>query len=471
MVMCRCLSLSAAALLFCLIGCSPKSTSQGEQIADEAVQPRSDGPLRILVLDDAELSSILQREWRAGSEHPVEVTELSTNDLLDQLDGGKQRLETDVVIFPSALLGQLAEQKLLRPLTAEVLDAAEYQRSDVFDLIRRRETKWNQRPFAVPFGSPTLVLLSRPDVVSEPPSTWTELNETVRALEASIPDGMVPLAQPMADGWASRNLLMRAACYLYDSSRVSSVFDYATMQPRVASPPFETALDELAKSFPGGSPTDLTPATSLDAFLQGRAAMAITWLSASSTAHDLDFPVEVTPLPGSSRRYSPSDKAWKDLPIGETVRVTVLGTAGRLGGVSRSAKNASVANRFLAWATGQASGELCSRSRHTAPFRKSHMPNAAAWAAPAFTAEVAKRYAEIVEESLSRAEAMQCPRLPGQHKYLAAMDSAVRSVVSDGMLSKDALVRLTDDWNDITAKLGLESQSKAYRASLGIQID
>ena len=473
-----CTQLVLVAVTLCLCGCGSKSdvNSADSTNSVEKTEIKVDGPLRILVLDDVKLGEILEREWRASSEHRVEVTYIETASLLSQLDEGLKKLDTDVVVFPSSMLGQLVEQKLLRPLPRELVNEPSYRNAEVFDLVRRRETLWGKQTYAVSFGSPTMVLFRRTDLVPSAPNTWTELNQEVERLrKESLPEGIVPLAQPLARGWAAHMLLARSAAYLYDSSRVSSVFDYSTMEPRIASPPFVRALEEMAASHTSSSKVDLTPATVLDEFLSGRAAMAITWPSASSTRESdeqVTIPIAISGLPGADTGAQSSDNVRADVGEGEADRVTLFGISGRLGAVSRSAKNASLANIFLAWATGpEQSANICPRSNFTAPFRDSHHASAAMWIHPQLPNDLADDYVTIVQSSLCRAQAFQSPRLPGQHRYMSALDEGILRALQKEQTAQRALSAIVDAWNSTTIYLDKLRQIAAYRRSLGIDTD
>lgn len=445
-------------------------TTNSGAIADLKVN----GPLRVLVLDDQPLATILDREWRALSEHPLQVTNATETSLLGDLDNGIRKLETDVVIFSSAMLGELVEKKLLRPIPSELMNEPAYRKTDIYGLVRLRETQWNRQTYAVSFGSPTLVLMRRTDLVPQAPDTWKELNEQLIALSDTLPEGLAPIAQPFANGWGARMLLVRAAAYFFDSSRVSSFFEYATMEPTIASPPFVRALNELTESFTGQSRKDLTPATALREFLEGKVAMAITWPSAISDeiANAIEFPISVSDLPGAAEHFQRTEETWVESDQGESTRATLLGVDGRLGAVSRGAKNAALANVFLAWASGiEQTAKLASRSNHTAPSRKSHEATAHAWVHPQLPSDFATRYVQVVQNSLSRSAAVHLLRLPGQHKYLNVLADVTNDVVLGQKDAADSLKKAVVRWKSITEQLDLKTQQAAYRRSLGIDVN
>lgn len=445
------------------------ATPEPKSVANDAMS-RATGPLRVTVLDDTPLAAILTREWNARSEQQIEIIESSVDEMLKQLESGLDRLDTDVIIYPSAMLGELAERKLLRTMPSELTDEPDFAFTEIFGLVRRRETQWNSLPYAVPLGSPPLVLLRRTDLVPDAPTSWKELTAEVERLRASTPkDTSTPLAQPLGQGWGAKMLLARSAAYMFDRSRVSSVFDYSTMKPRIGEPPFVRALEELVADNLE-APVDLAPGDVLKQFFEGRCAMAITWPAAMLDERNRPgFPIAVSELPGTTDRFLFSTGTWESTSPDELIRVSLLGTDGRLGSVSRGAKNPTLGNIFLAWAAGrEQSGKLSPRSQHTAPFRASHAANATAWVHPQMPAEVAVEYVDVVESALSRSEAYQYPRLPGQHLYMKQLDAAVHQVLAGDETATAALARVAAEWDQITDKLDRAKQESAYRKSLGI---
>jgi multiple sugar transport system substrate-binding protein len=437
----------------------------------------------VLVLDDPELAEVIQREWEARSESECEITSQSSEVLLTTV---APKLEADVVIFPSAMLGQLAEEKRIRPLPKKLIDEPAYKKLEIFDLIRRREMQWKGKPYAASFGSPPLVLLARSDMVSEDNAleTWTELAARVKSMvgpEFETVHSIAPLVQPLGPGWAGRILLVRAAPYIYHRSRVSTMFDFRTFEPRIDSPPFVKALEELVADYTAGPPEaiDFAPADVLDHFLTGKSAMAITWPSAlprdTGGATDgtlVEFSMRIKELPGATRRFEFGDQQWVDHDGRSPLRVTVLGVAGRMGAITRGARNVSLVTTFLGWATGpEQSGLISACSSATTLFRQSHVAQPDRWVDPRIPRDAARQYVDIVKTSLGRAETMNLLRLPAQNRYMAVLDEAVRKTLRGELSASEALEKAAGRWKNISLELGHDKQLGAYRHSLGIPVE
>ena len=58
-------------------------------------------------------------------------------------------------------------------------------------------------------------------------------------------DGGPLIGEPLSEGWAAKSFLSRAAAYAKTPSEFSCLFSIIDFSPRIASPPFERALNEL----------------------------------------------------------------------------------------------------------------------------------------------------------------------------------------------------------------------------------
>ena len=146
-------SLIIQALVLCqLCGCSqpPEPPPAPEDNA------KAGEPLRVLVVDDPLLAEAVQLQWRARADGDIEVQQMSADELVDPR---RKRLAADAVIYPSGLIGELAERNWIAPIAKDVFNGEDFGRRDIFDQIRQREIVWGEQVFAVPLGSPQLMLI------------------------------------------------------------------------------------------------------------------------------------------------------------------------------------------------------------------------------------------------------------------------------------------------------------------------
>ena len=444
----------------------------------EEVEAAAPVDLTLLVVDDRPLGEAVARRWSERGEGELEVRYTSAGDLLGS---DPLRLEADLVIYPSALLGELADRKLLATVPQGVLDDANLAWRDVFELIRLRETSWGRETLAVTFGSPTYTLIYRADVFAargwQPPATWKQYQELVAEMQQLDAQGLPPLAalEPLAPGWAGQTLLARAAAYAAHPSYYSSLFDYRTMEPRIAGAPFVRALEELVAATGSSRDTALAanPAAAWQALLAGQCLMALAWPSAAGT-RESESAVEPTAvafaeMPGSADCFHPGRNAWDRRAEDVPSNVTLLSISGRLGSVVRNSSHQAAAMRRLVLLAGkQWGGELASRSPNTTLFRLSQIPEGRRWVGPAVDEEAARSYAELVRQALGRSASLSSPRLPGRQRYLDALDAAVRAAVAGEKTPQEALDEAAQAWREITDAIGAEQQAAAYRHSLGL---
>ena len=456
--------------------------------------------LKLVIADDPGMAKAirqLQGEWKAHKQGGFEVAETTEAELL-----ASKSLSSDAVIYPSYCLGTLAERGLIAPLPRSVLAGAELDWRDVFETIQLSETAWGRTTYAVPFGSPLLTFCYRADLFERfkrrPPETWTEYQELAEffgnreKLGDAAPEAEAAWSgtiEPLADGWASRTLLARAAAYAKHHDNYSTLFNVQSMEPLIAGPPFVRALEELVAAAKAGNPDQLkfTPEDVRRNFFEGRSAMALTWPSAAHESENAqprkqpqgDKPqpsrsllphVQFEELPGSEKVYNTSDSRWEKRPRDEAKAIPLLAIAGRLGSVSRESAQPEAASRLLAWLSGSEWGTLVgSASRSTTLYRASQLRRPGQWVEPGIDPKSATQYAEAVERSLSRPVWLFALRLPGREEYLAALDKAVQQAVRDGRPAAEALNDAVAAWREITGRLGLEAQRLAYARSLGLE--
>jgi multiple sugar transport system substrate-binding protein len=461
-------------------GCAPEKSA--EQPLPAAVKVPSD--LKLVVIDDAPLAGAVEQlraEWRARLGDELTVVQ-ATEDFVDN----QEVLSADAVIYPSRMLGQLAESKLIVPFPADFIANRELARSDTFELLQIGETNWARRPYAVAFGSPVLTLYVRSDLLATThqaaPEDWHAYHqladflgrrENVKAGPAANVEWQGSL-QPLAKGWAGRVLLARAAPYVKHRNNFSALFDIETMEPLIAGEGFVRALEELVADFKLGTPAqiEMDPTDVREAFLAGKSALAIAWPGHSDQkSPQQHIATAFAELPGAGVVYNFADQTWERRHDQESPHVTTLGLAGRLGSVTTHSARPLRAMQLLAWLSGREWGtRVSSSSSATTLFRRSQMRTPQPWVDPGTEATAAAEYAESVQAALSRQQYLQVLRIPGEAEYMDALDHATREVLKGEKTSKEALAETAAKWRAITDRLGLAKQKTAYRASLGFEL-
>lgn len=472
---------TAACVLLLLVMCNGCRREANEPAA--AVEQSVELPLRVLVVDDGPLADAVKLAWDSRVGGSAKIIQLTTAELLDR---ERSRLNADVVLYPSALLGELAERGLIEPLDSEDVADPVFDRQGIFELIRLREIVWGSKVYAVPFGSPQFTLLYRADIFDrlqlEPPTTWEQYQAIAEQLsdrsvlgEAAFPDSepWYGAVEPLAPSWAGATLLSRAASYARHRNQYSTLFDFNSMEPLIATPPFERALDELV-SIAGKSDKKYTLAEVRRLFLSGQSAMAITWPSraddaSTETITDRDDWIGIAELPGSPEVYNHRTQSWEQRTADESPHVSLIAVDGRLGSVTKDCRRKKQALGMLFMITGVELGVTISpASSHTTLFRESQLGQASAWVNQEIEGSPARQYGEVVQSAQNRNAWIDAIRIPGRTEYIAALDRAVDSVLAAEATSSEALKTAAAEWNRITDSIGRESQQHAYMRSLGL---
>ncbi len=393
-----------------------------------------------------------------GSGQRDTESELQLDQLtLDELEEAK-KLDTDVVIYPAAALGMLAERKLIAAPSPSALQDPGYNRQDIFDLQRTAEVRWGDQTMAFSFGSPQLVLAYRADLFAalklEPPQTWADYERLVERLQrdqlgehAPAADApWTPACEPLAAGWAGQILLARSAAYAAHPSQFSVLFDYSTMRPLVAGPPFVRALTELVASAPDGAQEALamTPDLARQQLFQGHAAMAICWPHPTGKGDESTLAegisIAFAPLPGATQAYNYAEQEWTDRDPDRTLCVPLTSVAGKLGSVTPGARRPREAAEILALLTGTEWSETLSPvSPDTTLFRFSHLSTPAIWTDNVLPLSASENYAEVVRTTQSMPVHVSSLRISGYRQYMAVLDQCVQSAATGERTPTEAL--------------------------------
>jgi ABC-type glycerol-3-phosphate transport system substrate-binding protein len=485
-------------LLAVSIGCSSSKDADAPDGGEPQAASLAGVELKLIVADDhalAEAARLLRGEWQGATGAKLEIVEQSAAELL----AGKE-VQADAIIYPAEHLGELAQREWLAPIPKATLDDRQFAWVEIFEAEKSRLATWGTAAYAAPFGSPVLCCFYRADLLKkvdrEPPKNWTEYQELVELFaereksDDAAADGRAwfAAAEPLAEGWAGLMLLGRAAPYAKHYNHYSTLFDMESMEPLIAAAPFVRALDELAAAAKHGAKAqlDFGPEQVRRAFAEGRCALALSWPAAArsremtagegapatteETATETSFEAGFVELPGAQDVYNLGSKQWDKRRPQDNPRVPLLGVSGRLGSIARQSAHAEAAGQLLAWLSGPKWGpRVSTASQATTLYRESHLAAPGEWLSAPVEEAAALQYAETVKRAMSQEESLMALRIPGRQRYLAALDQAVRQVVSGEAESQPALEVAAAAWSKITAELGLEAQRAAYRRDLGLR--
>ena len=77
-------------------------------------------------------------------------------------------------------------------------------------------------------------------------------------------------------------------------------------------------------------------------------------------------------------------------------------------------------------------------------------------------------YADLIAESQDRKVYLLFPRIPGNQKYIHALDDAIRRCLKNQSNAQTELDAVAEQWEEITDSLGRDKQKRALRFNDGI---
>ncbi len=468
---CFALCLAVTSLLL-LTGCPDKTATRPAN----TVTPQPPQPLIVLVVDDQPLGQAIAREWNARTEENVTIRNITAVEI-----AASHRLPGDAIVFPSSLIGSLAERELITPLAPALLEDAEFNYRDIFDQIRLGETRWGPRTWATPLGSPQLLLVYRADIFDrlglQPPTDWHEYQRIVERLsDRSALGELAPPAdqpwratlEPLVGPCAGQTLLARGLPYAMHREQISPLFRLDNMQPLIDQPPYVRALEELVAAAKSVGYADhlIEPGEVFQSIRRGSCAMAITWPLNEITAGDaqpFDSKLRFALLPGSNEAFRFATKTWETRGAGEESRIALRAISGRMAAVSAASNQASRAQGFVVWLSGRdVSQQVSPRSASTTLFRQSQIATSARWTG-ALPPDISRQYAETLAQSLNLSRGFGLT-LPGD--YLLSISDAVREALQ-GKPAQEALTEAAKNCAALTEKIGRDAQIRANARSLG----
>ncbi len=257
-------------------------------------------------------------------------------------------------------------------------------------------------------------------------------------------------------------------------------FDPQSMTPLIESPGHVRALETLVDLVQFG-PREMLgweSGKSWDHFLAGRAALTITWGDLGSLAQQegskIKGRVGVATLPGTPEYYSVAQRRWIKSEAPHRVGNTTGGSWA--GVISRLSKSPRASYYLLAlMATKQKSmvyavrgwdGIDPGRGYHFLPPQGS--ADIAEYLKAGWSPTDVRDYLRAYHENFSNPLQLPYLRIPGTYSYLQALNLHLAKAASGQLAPAAALAATALDFEEITLRMGRDSQRRAYRASLGL---
>ena len=112
-------------MLVALSGCQPTEVKHPSDGPSETPTAISKIPLRVWIIAPLAEPDLLQRQWLASSEQPLELRSLTVPEFL-QLS----QCQCDVLLYPASLIGELIERSWIVKLPSSVLQESDADSTD-----------------------------------------------------------------------------------------------------------------------------------------------------------------------------------------------------------------------------------------------------------------------------------------------------------------------------------------------------
>jgi len=256
-------------------------------------------------------------------------------------------------------------------------------------------------------------------------------------------------------------------------------FDPVTMQPYLNSPGHIRALETMVDLVQFG-PKEMTQwdlGQSWDHFLRGEAALTFTFGDLGALAQQegsaIKGQIGTAHLPGTNAYYNIQTEQWVRT---ETPNFAGNTTGGSWAGVISKFSDAPEVTYFLLALMASKEKSLIYAARGwdgIDPGRFSHFlpPNGTAnlddYLAAGWNADDVQLYTEAYFANFNNPLQIPYLRIPGTFGYLTALDIHLYEAVQGQLTAEQALNETVLDFEELTNRLGRDSQTAVYRASLG----
>ena len=464
-----------AVWVVCLCGCASEVENVDQDVNETAPQH----PISVVVVDAADLSEPIQRQWAAQTGGEVQIENVSIEELF--ADNYAAIDNADVLIYPSVLLAHLVADEVVSELLDEVWDSEQLDNKGLLSVCRTDLIRFGRDRWATPLSHPHTLFFLRNDVLeklgAQVPETWEELVQLKQQIDsnkneldaASLPTSVV---LPTQGNDVAYMTLAIAAAEIRHRGKLDSLFQRATMKPLIATQPYFKALNALKSLTSGDSGRDVVQAARH--FCEGNAAVAIGWPikasfeDANSLVNEtvLEQTV-VTRLPGTKQWFDFGTDSWNQIPEG-TAQVELIGHHSYQASILKTASYPTSVNRFVSWLSSKsATNQIVSYSLKSGPTRYSQLGDIQNWTGDIFSVDNADRLIEMLNEINDENITMTFPRIRGSHEYISVLTAEIQSFLNGQSDAEAALQSVAQQWEAITQRYGREQQMELLRTDLG----
>ncbi len=449
----------------------------------------------------------LARAWEEATGATIEWIDVTQADSYPKMAEAlaSNSIDFDVIFGSGNWEGELLGGGFCLPMPDSILSDPVYDFDDIVPYLQSPTRTWDGVVYGASIDGDCHHFNYRSDVFGStalgeewasaggegewgPPQTWQQVQQYSEFLSGREFDGedLYGILDVLARGGGTSSYFFfsRASAYAKHPDDPAFFFDPVDMTPKINSPAFVRALDDMIAAVPW-APADQTNADLLKVygdFLSGTGTMSHWWSDIgpnvyTNPASIVQGKVDFSILPGSPDVYNWSTGEWDT--------VTSTGAKGELGPYNYAPYTAFlgfglyVMNVAEERGVSEAAWDLVKHltgkdismwmmvyPSGANPWRKSHF-NAAEWTIAGYPEEYAQRYLDSVIDSYSHPNRIIDMRIPGTGQYWILLEDAWTRAITGEIDAQTALDEAAAAWSELTDELGRPTQQELYQASLG----
>ncbi len=400
------------------------------------------------------------------------------------------------IILPSWQI-DFIDAGFVEDLTARVKSDAAIQWEDIAPIFRNFNATYKGRIYSIPLDGDFHMVYYRTDLLKQagltPPTNWDEYLVIAKRFHGKDlnGDGKMDYGSCMSKGAADNNtsLLISIATPFLQSQGTAqgAFFDPDTMKPLVNNPAFAKALDIYKQAMDYGIPQDenLGNSKARELFITGRCALTIDWGDVGPLAIDLSVSkvmdkvgAVITPgttqvLDRQTNKLVACDKFTCPYAIDGVNHAPYAANIGWTSVIYAKAapKVKDAAYAFFSYMSqpAQSNVDVTIGATGFNPYRISQFKNSDPWIKSGMSSEAANNYLAAIGISLNSPNMVLSLTIPHNQQYqFEVLDAVVSKFLGNKITTEQAMQQIEQGWEQITNKVGLESQRTAYRATLGL---
>ena len=346
---------------------------------------------------------------------------------ISKAEMGRAVNSSDIILGPSILLADWIAAKAIVPMADE---ATAERVESFFPAIRSGMCRYAGQRYCLPLGSPVASLISAEPI--ESCDDWDAYDQRVQAWNGEA-------AEPTAPGWAAMTFLWRA------SRQVNRwLFDQKSFESLIATADYIKVLHQMKLTFQRSTSPGLTPQE----------------IAARIQSGDLKGGIG---FPANSDMRSTSALSFQPLPGQADSDSILLDPMSPVVALSANCRQSSASKAFMLWITG-GEGSDATRSQLGSAFPVSPISKMNSASSPATSA-----YGSLLASELSKPITETNFMILEGHRYYAVLDQAVLDCLADRVSADQALKKASTQWNELTERIGAETQVRAWRRARGMR--